>query len=104
MGEYIYILCLYSMETINEKKKKKSHLERSFLHVVILRAVKEGRNESVDGVPHHRKVVALSPDALQRVPAGKKTPHQKKTRKPAVDRFVSSVSGKCTVVETLINR
>lgn len=45
------------------------HFQGSLLYVVVLRAVKERRHEPVDGVPHHRKVVALSPDALQRVPA-----------------------------------
>lgn len=32
-------------------------------------AVEEGRHKAVDGMPHHRKVVALSTDLLQRAPA-----------------------------------
>lgn len=57
---------------------------------MILRAVKESRYESVDGVPHHRKVVALSPDALQRVPVDSNA--APKNKKPAADRFSSLVS------------
>lgn len=45
------------------------YLWRPILHVVVRRAVEEGRHQSIDRVPHHREVITLPPDALQRVPA-----------------------------------
>ena len=67
------------------------HLEGSLLHVVILRAVEEGRHESVDGVPHDGEVVALSPDALQRVPDRNNAATNES--KPATDRV--TIRGQC---------
>lgn len=41
------------------------------LNVMVVRAVKERRHEPVDWMSHERKELALSPNALQRIPGGK---------------------------------
>lgn len=45
------------------------HLIRTGLNVVIVGAVEERGDQTVDRVPHQREELALSPDALQGIPA-----------------------------------